>query len=133
MQSPIQNLHYAIGELAYAVARADGKVQPEERKKFEAIVEAELRCKDYNFDLSDIIFKIMDKDQHDSKTVYNWAMHEIRTNSHYLSPAMKETFIRVMEKIAKAFPPVTDAERTIIEQFKKDMETIHGDPVFYNK
>jgi uncharacterized tellurite resistance protein B-like protein len=131
MESPIQNLHYAIGELAYAVARADGKVQPEERKKFQAIVEAELRCKDFNFDLSDIIFKIMDKDQHDSQTVYNWAMHEIRTNSHYLSPALKETFIRVMEKVAKAYPPVTDKERSIIEQFKKDIENIHGDPVFY--
>lgn len=131
MQSPIQNLHYAIGELAYAVARADGKIQPEERRKFQAIVEAELRCKDFDFDLSDIIFKIMDKDQHDSQTVYNWAMHEIRTNSHYLSPAMKDTFIKVMEKVAKAYPPVTDKEKDIIEQFKKDIADIHGDPVFY--
>jgi len=131
MQTPIQNLHYAIGELAYAVARADGKVQPEERKKFEAIVEAELRCHDHDFDLSDIIFKIMDKDKHDSATVYNWAMHEIRTNSHYLSPKLKETFIRVMEKIAKAYPPVTESESKIIDRFKKDIEDIHGDPVYY--
>lgn len=131
MQTPVQNLHYAIGELAYAVARADGRVQAEERKKFQAIVEAELRCKDYDFDLSDIIFKIMDKDQHDSETVYNWAMHEIRTNSHYLSPEMKRTFISVMEKIAKAYPPVTGKEQAIIERFKKEMESIHGDPVFY--
>lgn len=131
MQTPVQNLHYAIGELAYAVARADGRVQAEERKKFQAIVEAELRCKDYDFDLSDIIFKIMDKDQHDSETVYNWAMHEIRTNSHYLSPEMKKTFICVMEKIAKAYPPVTDKDRNIIDRFKEEMEQIHGDPVFY--
>ena len=133
MESPIQNLHYAIGELAYAVARADGRVQAEERKKFQAIVEAELRCKDYDFDLSDIIFKIMDKDQHDSQTVYNWAMHEIRTNSHYLSPEMKQTFIKVMEKVAKAYPPVTEKEKNLIEQFKKDIEPIHGDPVYYKK
>jgi len=133
MQTPIQNLHYAIGELAYAVARADGAVQAQERKKFHDIVEAELRCKDYDFDLSDIIFRIMDKDQHDSQTVYNWAMHEIRTNSHYLSPQLKKTFIMVMEKVAKAYPPVTDNERKIIEQFRKDIEAIHGDPVFYEQ
>lgn len=133
MQSPIQNLHYAIGELAYAVAHADGRVQKEERKKFHDIVEAELRCKDYDFDLSDIIFKIMDKDQHDSATVYNWAMHEIKTNSHYLSPELKQTFIKVMEKVAKAYPPVTDNERAIIDRFKKDIEPIHGDPVYYKK
>lgn len=133
MQSPIQNLHYAIGELAYAVAHADGVVQPAERKKFHDIVEAELRCKDYDFDVSDIIFKIMDKDKHDSKTVYNWAMHEIKTNSHYLSPQMKNTFIKVMEKVAAAYPPVTENERKIIDQFKKDIEFIEGDPLFYKK
>ena len=37
-----ENLHYAIGELAYAVACADGIVQKEERQKFHDIVLAEL-------------------------------------------------------------------------------------------
>lgn len=133
MQTPIQNLHYAIGQLAYAVAHADGVVQKEERQKFHDMVEAELRCKDYDFDVSDIIFQIMDKDKHDSKTVYNWAMDEIRTNSHYLSPELKKTFIKVMEKVAKAYPPVTENERKIIDQFQKDIEPIQGDPVFYAK
>src|SRR6185436_16813027 len=35
--SPIENLYYAMGELAYSVASADGRVQPEERKKFSDI------------------------------------------------------------------------------------------------
>ena len=131
MDSQIQNLHYAIGQLAYAVAHADGKVQPEEREKFHAIVEAEMRCKDYSFDLSEIIFQIMDRDRHDSKTVYDWAMNEVRMNGNYLSPQLKQTFIKVMEKVAKAYPPITTNEKSIIEQFKKDIATIHGDPVFY--
>lgn len=131
MQTPIQNLHYAIGELAYAVARADGKVQEAERKRFKAIVEEELQGHDEDFDLAEIIFTIMDRDQHNSETVYNWAMHEIHTNSHYLSPALKAKFIQVMEKIAEAYPPVTDSEKKIIDQFKEDIKNIHGDPVFY--
>jgi uncharacterized tellurite resistance protein B-like protein len=131
MESPILNLHYAIGQLAYAVAHADGVVQPEERQKFQNIVEAELRCRDYDFDLSEIIFKIMDRDNHDSKTVYQWAMNEIRNNSHYLSPELKRTFVKVMEKIARAYPPVTDSEQRLIDQFKKDIEPLEGDPVFY--
>ena len=131
--TPIESLHYAIGELAYAVARADGKVQKEEREKFHAIVAAELRCKDYAFDVSDIIFQIMDKDKNDSATTYKWAMDEIRLNSHYLSPELKKTFIRVMEKVAAAFPPVTVAEQDIIHKFKNDIIMIHGDPVYYDK
>ena len=59
--TPLQNLHSAIGELTYAIARADGNIQKEERKKFHDIVAAELRCKDYDFDISDIIFQILDK------------------------------------------------------------------------
>jgi len=131
--TPIQNLHYAIGELAYAVARSDGQVQPEERKRFHDLVAAELRCRDFDFDISDIIFRVMDKDKQDTETVYNWALKNIRTNSHYLSPELKQTFIKLMEKIAKAYPPVTEDEKTLLERFKADIEPIHGDPVFYAK
>lgn len=129
----LENLHYAIGQLAYTVASADGYVQPQERQKFHDIVAAELRCKEYDFNVSDIIFRIMEKDNWDTETTYNWAMKEIKLNSHYLSPALKKSFIAVMEKIAKAYSVVTDDERNIIERFKKDMEPINGDPVFYEK
>ena len=131
--TPIQNLHYAIGELAYAIANSDGKVQKEERDKFHSIVEAELRCKDYDFDVSNIIFQIMDKDRTDWETTYKWAMDQIKHNSHYLSPDLKKTFIRIMEKIAKAYPPVTLSEQKLIDRFKKDIEPLHGDPVYYAK
>ena len=131
--TPIENLHYAIGELAYAIANVDGKVQKEERKKFHDIVEAELRCKDFDFDISDIIFHIMSNDRTDSETAYQWAMGQIKLNDYYLSPQLKETFIKVIEKIAKAYPPVTAREQNLIDRFKKDIAGIKGDPVFYEK
>lgn len=131
--TPTENLHYAIGELAYAMAYADGKVQEKERKKFHDMVAAELRCKDYAFDVSDIIFQIMDKDRQSTETVYNWALKTIKTNSHYLSPELKATFIKVLEKVAKAYPPVTQSESDLLERFKKDIASIHGDPIYYEK
>jgi uncharacterized tellurite resistance protein B-like protein len=133
MMNPVQNLHSAIGELAYAIACADGKVQNEERKKFHDIVAAELRCKDYDFDVSDIVFRLMDRDHMDVRTAYEWAMKEIRLNSHYLSPKLKNTFIKVMEKIAKSYPPVTIDEQSLLDKFKRDIEPIHGDPVYYEQ
>jgi len=126
--TPQQNLHNAIGELAYAIARADGTIQKEERKKFQDIVE----CNDNDFDVSDIIFQLLEKDKFiDSKTAYDWAIKEIKVNSHYLSPDLKATFIRVIEKVANAFPPVTAEEQSILEQFKKDIAPLNGDPVYY--
>ena len=131
--TPLENLHYAIGELAYAIALADGKVQNEERKKFLGIVEAELRCNDYAFSISDIIFQILDKDKQDTEVVYKWAMEQIKLNSHYLSPELKKTFIRVLEKVANAFPPVTKEESNLLERFKRDISSIYGDPVYFEK
>jgi len=132
--TPLQNLHSAIGELAYAISRADGAIQKEEREKFHDIVAAELRCKDYDFDVSDIMFQILERDKFiDTVTAYEWAMKEIRINSHYLSPELKETFIRVIEKVAKAFPPVTSEESIVIERFKKDIAPLKGDPVYYER
>lgn len=131
--TPTENLHYAIGELAYAIARADGEVQKEERKKFQDIVAAEMRCKDYGFDVSDIIFKIMDRDKTSAKEAYDSAMKQVRTNSHYLSPELKETFVKVIEKVAKSYAPVTIDEMQLIEKFKKDIEPLNGDPVYYKQ
>ena len=129
--TPTENLHYAIGELAYAIAAADGAIQKEEREKFHAIVEAELRCKDYDFNVSDIIFQILEKEKTSTEYAYDWAMKQIRLNSHYLSPALKEKFIVVMEKVAKAFKPVTIDEMLLIEKFKEDIAPIKGDSVYY--
>ena len=128
--TPLQNLHYAIGLIAYAIANVDGKIQKEERTKFHNIVAAEMRCKDYDFDISEIIFKVMDKDKIDSATAYEWAMNEIRLDSHYLSSKLKATFMKVIDKVAEAYPPVTKEEAEIIRKFRFDIFTIRGDKVF---
>jgi len=132
--TPVENLHYAIGELAIAVDLADGEIQKEERDQFHKLVETELRNKYYAFDISDIIFKVMDKQQVSSTSdAYNSALKEIKMNSHYLSPELKATFIKVMEKVANAYKPVTINEMLLIEKFKEDIAPINGDPVYYSK
>jgi uncharacterized tellurite resistance protein B-like protein len=129
--TPFQNLHYAIGELAYAIARADGTVQEKERRKFHDMVAAEIRCGGSEFDIAEIAFHLLDRENMDTPTTYAWAMNEIRLNSHYLSPELKKEFIRFIEKIAKAYPPVTIGEQDLIEKFKQDLAPIKGDPVYY--
>lgn len=131
--TPTENIHYAIGELAYAFARVDGKVNPEERKKFEQIVIEGFKQKDYNYDVSDIIFKILDKDKKDAQSAYDWAIRELKVNSHYLSPELKDCALRIMRAVSEAYPPFTKEERELYERFKKDIEPLKGDPVYYKK
>jgi uncharacterized tellurite resistance protein B-like protein len=129
--TPTQNLHYALGELAYAVAFADGTIQQDERKKFHAILESEMTSVGGAPDISEIIFKLLEKDKTDSETSYQWALGQLKLNSQYLSPELKLAFLRVIEKIAKAFPPVLHSEKNMIQRLRNDISEIHGDPVFY--
>ena len=130
--TPIENLHYALGELAYAVAFADRTIQEDERKKLHAILESELESLHGTMDISEIIFKILEKDKTDSETAYTRAMEQLWLNSHYLGPELKLSFLHVIEKVAKAFPPVLRTEKNMIKRFREDIAEIHGDPVFYN-
>jgi uncharacterized tellurite resistance protein B-like protein len=129
--TPIESLHYAIGEMAYAMASVDGLVQNEEKKKFHDIVCRELKQNHASFNTSEIIFKILDKNKRPVSETYDWATNEIRTNSHYVSPELKTKFIEVIEKIAAAYPPVTKEERQLLKQFTEFLSGIEGDPVYY--
>jgi hypothetical protein len=67
----------------------------------------------------------------DPETNYLAALHVLQTNSHYLSPELKATALIVAEKVAKAFPPVTDDENRFLTRLKKDIEPLKGDPIYY--
>lgn len=127
---PIEQLCNALGQLAYAVARTDGEVQKAERQKFCEIVAGEMEGNNYNFDIASVIFQMMDKDQVSTEDSYRRAMDQIRRNCQYLSPSLKATFIRVMEKIAEAYPPVTVNEELLLNRFKRDIAAIEGNPFY---
>jgi uncharacterized tellurite resistance protein B-like protein len=129
--TPLESLHYAICELAYAVARSNGKVQHEEASKFLEIANRELAEESQSFEVAQIIFSMMERDKADLETTYYWAMHELKIYSHYLSHDLKQKFVRVMQEVAKAYLPFTEYEAEIISRFKKDLEPLQGDPVFY--
>ena len=93
-----ENLYYALGEIAYAVAKADGCVQKEERQKIHDIVVKETACHNNNFDVSEIIFHILKKQDMDWETVYNWGIEQMKLYNHYLTDDMKLDFIAVIEK-----------------------------------
>jgi len=78
------------------------------------------------------LYNISNYDNKDLKEYYLKKI-EIKINSHYLSPELKATFIKVMEKVASAYKPVTIDEVLLLEKFKADIEPIHGDPVYYKK
>lgn len=131
--TPRENLYYAMGEVAYAVAMADGRIQKDETKKLHDILSAELSPMNEGIDIAEIIFQVLNKDLTDAETAYEAALHQIKLYSHYVSPEMKLNFLHVAEKVSKAFPPALRAEKKMIARFREDIANVHGDPVFYGQ
>ena len=122
---PLETLHYAIGEVACTVAHVNGDIHALEARKFMFIMTNELNNAEHDFDVSEIIFDLITRQKTNAEKTYNKAMKEIRQNSQYFSPQLKEKFVKVIDEITKEYPPVTYAEINILERFKKEIYKIN--------
>ena len=129
---PVENLHYVVSQLAYSLAYTELKSKIGERIKFHNLLASELRGKDYNFDMSDVILLIMDQDQKSIKDCFDCTMNQIRLNSHYLSPRLKKDFIRVIGHVANAYPVISMEEQDILKKFNSEISIIEGNPEYYD-
>lgn len=118
-----ERLYYGLGLLAYAVAKADGKIDPEERRKLHEIVKKDAACQHPDLDVSEIIFHILKKyDSNGEQDLYDRAIKEIRTAKAFIEDDMRSDFPALLEKIARAFHPITHEENKIIQRFRKELE-----------
>ena len=113
-----------MGEMAYAIAKADGHVQKEERKILHDILLEEIQHKNFDFDYAETIFLILQKDDPDSETSYKWAMQEFNENKLHLTKEMVEEFIVIADRIAAAFDLPSDKEDEIVARFKTDIRKL---------
>lgn len=120
-----ERLYYGLGLLAYAVAKADGKINQEERNKLHDIVVKDAKCQHEEIDISEIIFHVLNKhDSFDQEMLYSIAMKEFNANKGYLEDDMRSDFPGVLEKVARSFHPITEEENAIIERFRKDLDKL---------
>lgn len=125
--TPTENIYTATGELAYAIASADGHIQREEKEKLEQILKDEFNGRIGTANHAEIIFKVLEKEHLSSDDAYAAAMRQLNINSHYLSAEMKEHIVHVIERVAKAYPPKVHAETEIIKRFIIDVTAIKVD------
>lgn len=121
---PIASLFYALGQLSYAIANADGKVQREEKENFHKILKEQFDAISPDIDTAEIIFELLRRDATDPKTAYNWALNQIKLYSHYFNEDLKKGFIATIKKVAEVYPPVEPEEKALIQQFEKDIQVI---------
>jgi len=127
--TPLENIYMAIGQMAYAIAKSDGEVQFQEREQLEEILSEEFEKKVDSANHASIIFRVMEKENLSADQAYDAAMKELKMNSHYLSSAMKKHIIHIIERVAAAYPPITEEEDEFIRKFMVDVMAIKVDPV----
>lgn len=131
MENPITNLYYALGEACYAMAMADGIIQVEERTQLNAILKKEFsQSSSKDIIETEIIFNLLSKERADANIAMEWALNEIKANSHYLSLDMKCHFISTMIKVAHSFPAFTEEEKKILMHFIDGVIDIREDDLF---
>jgi len=118
-----QHLYYALGALAYSVAKADGKVQREEKEKVKQIVENST-THSMDFGYTDIIFHLLQKDKAGFKEVYDWSMNSFELGKYHLTPEMVKEFVYIMNQVADAYPPSDLEEKALIARFESDIKKI---------
>jgi tellurite resistance protein len=116
-----ERLIYGLGHIAYAVAMADGEVQARERRNLEYIVKRGTH--DLHVDLSSLetIFLLLDQDELDMETSYEWGMEEINKGRADLTDIMREEFLGIAKEVAAAYPPITGDERKLLDRFAADL------------
>ncbi|MFN7013629.1 MAG: hypothetical protein ACK4ON_05075 [Bacteroidia bacterium] len=118
------SLFYALGQLSYAIANADGKVQKEEKDNFHKILKEQFDAISPDMDTAEIIFELLRKDSIDPQTAYNWALNQIKLYSHHFDNQMKNGFIATIKKVAEVYPPIEPEEKALIQQFEIDIRSI---------
>jgi len=116
--------YYGLGMIAYSIALSDGKIQVSERNELRSIVRDWSRDIECDFDVSEIIFSVMNRTPVDSEWGYEHGIKYIKQGSEFVDEKLKEKFLYLINDIAHAFPPVTTSERTVLERFEADLKNL---------
>jgi hypothetical protein len=118
-------LFYGFGQVCYAVAMSDGKIQKSEHDDLMKLLKGEFEELDIDFDVLEISFELMFRDGvENSDDAYQHGIKNIDTGKNFLTKELMNHFNRILMNIADSYKGVDKDEMNIIRTFNKDMESI---------
>lgn len=122
MEIERREIYRGIAEMAYVIAKADKGLSAEERIAFQKIIEDELS---YNSWAAQSRFELLDEITEPSmEKAYNEAIHDFRKYRAYLTADLKETSMRVLQKVANACSGLSEKEAIILDRFRNDLKEL---------
>jgi uncharacterized tellurite resistance protein B-like protein len=113
-----------MGSLAYAIAKADGIIQEEEKKVIKKLAQQEFELSDADNEWITKMFSQLEKDNISLEDSYAYAMDTLEANRHDydFTDSVKQKCLNFMEKISLSFDGISREEQDILERFKKDLQ-----------
>ena len=118
-----ENIHRAMGSLAYSIAMADGEVQNEEKEIILKLAQKEFELSDTDNEWIRKMFEQLSNSKPSLNEAYTFAIDTLEANRHDydFDDAMKQKCISFMKKIADAFSEISSSETSVIHRFEEDM------------
>lgn len=114
-----------MGSLAYAIAKADGVIQPEEKQIIRKLAQKELELTEVDNEWIEHMFTRLEKDGITLEDAYNYAIDTLEANRYEydFDESMKKRCLNFMDKVAEAFENTSNSERSVIDRFKEDIKS----------
>jgi uncharacterized tellurite resistance protein B-like protein len=115
-------LYREFAELAYALAKTDGRIQGKELEAFREIMIKEVGEDAWiATDWLDILHQNANPT---IKEAYNNVFHILRMNKVEITPHLKERYLRMLTGIAEACGGVDEREAFLIARFEEDLNKL---------
>jgi uncharacterized tellurite resistance protein B-like protein len=111
-----QDLYVGLGNLAYAVAKADGELHKEEEQVLAAI----LRKQDHG-DIAFLAFKIKARMNSSPEEAYQFAFRRFSANIKEFSRRQKEQFFHILDQVVKASQGICAEESMLLKRIRVDL------------
>ncbi|HPD65891.1 MAG TPA: hypothetical protein P5050_10185 [Bacteroidia bacterium] len=133
MEFDIQNYFIELGKLLYAIAKTDGIVQFEERKKVNEIVRDNLieickRTDEFGTNLafySEFSFDTISDRNIKADKAYQSFIAFVENHKHHIPETLIKLTISAVEKVAEAHQGIIEDERAFIEKLNNDLQNIY--------
>ncbi|MCB0478404.1 MAG: hypothetical protein KDC84_09590 [Crocinitomicaceae bacterium] len=118
-------LFYGFGQVCYALAMSDGKVQKSEHDDLVKLLKDEFEILDIDFDVLEISFELMFRDGiENSDEAYSFGLKNMEMGKNSLNEELMAKFNRILMNVADSYKGVDTDEMNFIRQFNKDMDTM---------
>jgi uncharacterized tellurite resistance protein B-like protein len=118
-----ENIHKAMGSLAYAIAVADGVIQEKEKEVILGLATKEFQLSNTDSEWINVIFTQLEQQKVGLNEAYTFAIDTLEANryDYDFDEEMKNKCISFMKKIADAVGEIDYQETSVIDRFSVDI------------